>query len=108
VPVIAQRDAVYFRPQPFFQGTEASDQRQQALRAFWNDPGAPGTAALLRQYGVTYVVVPQIIGDPSRTPEMLRWRPPSPEAILRLDLSRVNYLRLAHEVDGARIYEVLP
>ena len=47
VPVIAERDSIYFRPQPFFRGTEDVEAEQERLLAFWEDPSDPANAALL-------------------------------------------------------------
>jgi len=49
VPVISERESVYFRWQPFFRGTEAVLAEQDRLRAFWLpagllvQPGRPGS-----------------------------------------------------------------
>ena len=51
VPVISERDSVYYRWQPFFQGNEASLAEQERLRAFWQDPANLANAELLRQAG---------------------------------------------------------
>lgn len=57
-----------------------------------------------------YVLLPQVFGEPDAFDDMLRWRPPLPEAAsyLTRPLSEASYLRLVHEVDGARIYQVVP
>jgi hypothetical protein len=106
VPVIAERDTIFFRPQPFFRGTERADQRAADLLTFWKNPNDPGLPALLQKHGVTYVIIPQIIAAPERTPEMYRWRPPSPEAILSVNLSGVSYLQRVFEFEGAIVYAV--
>ncbi len=110
-PVIAERDTVYFRPQPFFRGTGQAENEQDAFRLLWRDPANPDRdfAALLADYGVDYVLLPQVFGQPDRLDEMLRWRPPLPEAASYLEtpLSAAPYLRLVYDRDGARIYQVI-
>ncbi len=106
-PSIAQRDTVYFRPQPFFSNTAQAEARQQALLAFWHNPADPTNAELLARYGVSYVLEPQIIGKPERAPIMFRWRPPSPDALLNVSVGNAPYLKLVFEADGARVYKVV-
>jgi hypothetical protein len=109
-PVIAERDTVYFRPQPFFRDTAPSDAEQAALRAFWRDPADPSSAKALDAAGVRYVLVPQVFGDPDSFEAMARWRGPLPEAAgyLQTPLGDAPYLRLIYERDGAQVYEVIP
>jgi hypothetical protein len=112
VPVIAERDAVYFRSQPFFHNTDTAKAEQDAFRAFWRNPADPEQdyAALFAQYGVSYVVVPQVFGDPDSFEDMIRWRRPLEEAesYLQTPISEdIPYLRLVHAEDGAQIYEVV-
>ncbi len=108
VPVIVERDAVYFRPQPFFRGTETSDARQADLLQFWKNPENPQNVELLRKYGIEYVIVPQIVAAPDRSSKMYRWRPPFPEAILNVNLKNVPYLTSVFESDGAEVYKLKP
>jgi hypothetical protein len=110
VPVIAERDSVYFRSQPFFQNDEDAQAEQAAFRAFWRDPANPEYAELLSMAGVDYVIVPQIFGDPDSFTDMLRWREPLPEAASYLQTSRVEdapYLILIYETEGAQVYRLL-
>jgi Ca2+/Na+ antiporter len=110
VPVIAERDSVYFRPQPFFRDVALTEQEQDDLRGFWEDPTSDDAAALLEQYNVRYVLVPQVFGDPDRSTDMIRWRDPVEEAA-QYDVAAVReaaYLRLVYEQDGAQVYEVIP
>lgn len=111
VPVIAERDTIYFRPQPFFRHTVEAEAEQDAFRAFWLDPANPTHAGDLLAAGVLYVIVPQVFGDPASFEDMVRWRKPLPEAASYLQVSSVAdapYLQLVYEQDGARVYEVLP
>ncbi len=108
-PVISERDTVYFRPQPFFRHTEAVQAEQDTLRAFWRTPQTRAHWARLVNAGVDYVLVPQVFGNPGALAEMLRWRPPLPEAASYAadTLGDVPYLRLVYERDGAQVYEVV-
>ncbi len=107
-PVVAQRNTVYFRPQPFFRNTQKVDEMQSALRAFWQNPGDSTNAALLARYGVSYVLVPQIVTRPDAIKTMFRWRPPVPEAATYKPVGDVSYLKLVFNADGAEVYQVIP
>jgi hypothetical protein len=108
-PIITGRDTIYFRPQPFFQGTEHSTAEQDAFRAFWRDPANPDNINLFREDKVSYVLVPQVFGNPASFKDMLRWREPLPEAAsyLATAVSAAPYLRLVYDQDGAQVYEVI-
>lgn len=109
-PVISERDTIYFRPQPFFQQTQAAEAEQDALRAFWSDPADPDNADLLAEHGVSYVLVPEIFAAPASYDEALRWRSPIPEAASYRagDVADAPYLQLVYEQDGAQVYQVVP
>lgn len=109
-PLIAERDAVYYRGQPFFRGDEASLAEQEAFRAFWRDPAAPEHEAQLRAAGITHVVLPQIVSRPDLQEEMYRWREPfasAEEWQMDSDLADAPYLELVFERDGARVFAVV-
>ncbi len=108
-PIIAERDTVFFRPQPFFRGTERADAEQAALRAFWRDPTDPVHRLALLSAGVRYVLVPQVFARPETFGEMVRWRRPLDEAAsyAAQQVAEAPYLRLVYEHEGAQIYEVL-
>ncbi len=108
-PVITERDTVFFRPQPFFRGTERADAEQAVLRAFWRDPTNPAHQAALLAAGVRYVLVPQVFANPDALADMVRWRPPLDEAASYAAGAVANapYLRLVFDRDGARVYEVM-
>jgi hypothetical protein len=106
-PIIAQRNSVYFRDQPFFRNTEQVKAQQQALRAFWQNPGDPANAALLARYSVSYVIVPQVVNRPDALKTMFRWRAPIPEAARYKPVGDVPYLKLVYDADGAQVYQVL-
>src|SRR5690606_12548203 len=106
-PVITRRDTVYFRPQPFFAGTEQAEAAQDELLAFWRDPADPANAALLDRHNVDYVLVPQIITRPDALDEMIRWRPPLTEPSLFHAVSATPFLELVFDDDGAQVWRVI-
>ncbi|MDX2161753.1 MAG: hypothetical protein SF162_10540 [bacterium] len=106
--VISERDAVYFRPQPFFTGTAAVEAEQAALRAFWQNPADPAHEALLRAAGIDYVLVPQVIGSPDSFATMIRWRRPfTDEFPMESSVEDAPYLELIFDADGARVYQLV-
>jgi len=106
-PVISERDTVFYRPQPFFTGDEASLAEQERLRAFWQNPANPANRALLTAAGVDYVLVPQIITNPDSIQTMFRWRAPFLEESAS-SVAEVPWLRLVFDSNGAQVYEVVP
>jgi hypothetical protein len=105
VPVIAERDSVYYRWQPFFRNNQASLAEQDRLRGFWQDPAAPANATLLKDAGIDYVIVPQIVTRPESISTMFRWRPPFTLAIaMRSRVEDAPYLSLVFESEGAQVY----
>jgi hypothetical protein len=108
VPVIAQRNTVYFRDQPFFQNTEKIKAMQDALLTFWKEPSDSANAELLARYGIDFVLVPQIVTRPDSIRSMFRWRPPIPGATIYKPVGDVPYLKLVHDGDGAQVYQVIP
>lgn len=112
VPVIAERRSVYYRPQPFFtrEGDPLADTPEQvAMRAFWLDPADPSHAAMLRDAGVTHVIVPQVVGNPSSFATHVRWRRPFTDIITDEAASHVSdaaYLTPVFDADGATVYAV--
>lgn len=106
VPIISERDTIFFRPQPFFQGVEDIETVQDQFRDFWRDPADSQYARMLREAGVQFVIVPQVFGDPDTFEDMLRWREPIEEAA-SYEVSSVGaapYLLLVYENDGAQVY----
>ncbi|MCZ7546938.1 MAG: hypothetical protein M5R40_26980 [Anaerolineae bacterium] len=98
-PVIAERDTVFYRPQMFFKGTEASLAEQAALRGFWADPADPAWAAVLAAHGVRYVLVPQVIANPEAHTRMFRWRDPFVIAATSTP-AEAAYLELVFDAEG--------
>ncbi len=108
VPVISERDSVYYRPQPFFRNTEASEAEQELFLAFWEDPANPGNLALLEQASIDYVIVPQLVTNPESIETMFRWRAPFTEGYtMNSDLADAPYLELVFDQDGAQVYQVV-
>ena len=105
VPVISERDSVYFRWQPFFRHTESALAEQDRLRAFWENPADPAHADLLAAAGVDYLIVPQIVGNPDSFETAWRWNtPPAWDFPMRSAVSDAPYLELVFEADGAQVY----
>lgn len=108
VPVISERNSVYYRPQPFFRGNEASLAEQEIMRAFWLNPADPAHAEMLRAASIDYVIVPQIVTRPESIQTMFRWRAPFTEGIvMQSSLEDAPYLRKVFDADGAQVWEVL-
>jgi hypothetical protein len=106
VPVIAERDSVYYRWQPFFRDNDSSLDEQERLRTFWENPSDADHANLLKQYRIDYVIIPQIIADPSSLDSMFRWRTPVGQVSMQSSLSDASYLELVFDKDGAQVYAV--
>lgn len=113
VPVIAERRAVYYRPQPFFQRGDddplADTPEQVAMRAFWQDPANPAHADLLRSAGVDYVIVPQVVGNPASFADHFRWRRPFTDLIeMESAVGDAPYLELLYAANGAQVFRIQP
>ncbi|MDW8298412.1 MAG: hypothetical protein RML95_03655 [Anaerolineae bacterium] len=108
VPIIAQRNAVFFRGQPFFSNTERVEAMWEDFRAFWRNPRDPAHYALFERYGVDYVIVPQLFSKPESFARMFRWRQPLPEYTVYdvTAVAELPYLELVFERDGAQVYRV--
>lgn len=105
VPVISERDSIYFRWQPFFSGSTDVLQEQDALRAFWHDPANPDHAGLLRDHAIDYVIVPQIVTSPDSFASAWRWNDPFAwDFEMQSDVADAPYLELIFEADGAQVY----
>ncbi len=104
-PIIAERDAVFYRPQPFFRGAADSLAEQDALRGFWTDPADPAWAEVLAAHRIRYVLVPQVIANPTAQTGMYRWRAPYVVESVSLPAD-APYLRQVFDCEGARIYKL--
>jgi hypothetical protein len=113
-PVIAERDVVYFRWQPFFTVDGASgldvhstvQVEQRTLLEFWRDPADPGHAERFRKARISYVLVPDVVGDPDGWQRAWRWRPPALLPAARSRVSQARYLRRAFRAGGAEVYRL--
>lgn len=109
VPVIAERDSVYYRWQPFFRNNEASLAEQDRLRAFWENPADPANETLLREADISYVIVPQLVTNPESLTSMYRWRAPFTDLVqMQSPVSAAPYLEQVFDSDGAQVYKVKP
>jgi len=109
VPVIAERDSVYYRWQPFFRNNEASIAEQDRLRAFWENPANPAQADLLRSAKIGYVIVPQLVTNPASIDTMFRWHVPFTDLIhMQSAVSAAPYLQLVFDSNGAQVYQMKP
>lgn len=109
VPIVAERDSIYFRPQPFFTNTAAVEAEQAALLAFWQDPADPANAALLQEAGVQYVIVPQIVTNPDSQQQQFRWAQPFTwDVTMQSDVADAPYLQQVFDANGAQVYELKP
>jgi hypothetical protein len=105
-PVIAERDSVYYRWQPFFRNTQQSLDEQERLRAFWENPANPANERLLKDAAIDYVLVPQIVTRPESLKTMFRWRAPFTELIqMRSHVEDAAFLKLVFDRDGAQVYQ---
>ncbi len=112
VPVIAERQSVAFRDQPFFAGAEPYVERGKALADAYFDLARPGTRDLLNRYGVTYVIIPQALNEPETFGNMakiIRWRSPDADKWRSFVSSPADapWLELVFDQDGAQVYRVL-
>ncbi len=110
VPVIAERDSIYFRPQPFFRGdhiptVDQPSAEQTALLAFWHNPADSANAALLRSARISYVIVPQMVANPDSLAQQFRWHEPF-TVEMQSPVSAAPYLELVFDADGAQVYRV--
>ena len=107
-PIVAQRNTVFFRGQPFFTNTERVEAMWEDFRAFWRNPRDPAHRELFARYGVDYVIVPQLFAKPESFVRMFRWRPPLPEYTVYdvAAVAELPYLELVFEQDGAQVYRV--
>lgn len=110
VPVIAERDSIYFRPQPFFRGeniptVDRPSDEQTRLMAFWHNPADPANAALLSAARVGYVIVPQVVTKPDSLAQQFRWHAPF-TVEMQSPVSSAPYLELVYDADGAQVYKL--
>jgi hypothetical protein len=113
VPVIAERDTIALRDQPFFSGAQPLYDRAASLWDVYFDLARPDSRERLRAAGVSYIIIPQIITQPERFDgeimPLMRWRWPQETWFpLQSQLSNLNWLELVFEQDGAQVWRVQP
>ncbi len=112
VPVIAERQSTAFREQPFFANAESAYARRQALEPTYFDLSQPGASELLRNYSVSYIIIPQNINRPEVFGDMnqlIRWRGPDNKwRALAWSPDEIDWLELVFDQDSAQIYRVIP
>ncbi len=108
VPVIAERDCVYFRNAPFFAGLEVGRARAEGeeMLAFWRDPANPGNAERLRAARLDFVIVPESVGDPASRKTSWRWKPPAELSGVASRPEAAGYLEMVFRAGGAQVYRV--
>jgi hypothetical protein len=104
-PVIAERRTVHFREQLFYIGAGPAWALQERLRAAYLDPAAPESERLIREAGIDYVLVPQVLGNLASFASAQRWRPPFVEP-LQSPFADAAYLELVQNFEGAQIWRV--
>ncbi|PWT93980.1 MAG: hypothetical protein C5B54_00860 [Acidobacteria bacterium] len=103
-PVITERDCVYFRRQPFYNISNYPE--QESFLAFWRNPADIANAELLKQSRISYVLLPESVGDPSSLERSWRWQPPAMLEHVQSMPKDASYLKLAYQSGGAQVYEV--
>lgn len=108
VPVIAERDSVYFRGAPFFAGPGLRSARAQAeqMLAFWRDPADPENVERLRAARLDFVIVPESIGAPASRKTSWRWKPPAVLSGIASRPEAAGYLEMVFRAGGAQVYRI--
>jgi len=107
VPVIAERKTAQFREQLFYIGAQPHWDLQERLHEAYLDPASSESEAAIRDAGVDYLFVPQVIGRPESFATMQRWRPPFVER-MQSSFAEAPYLELIADFDSAQIWKVKP
>jgi hypothetical protein len=120
-PIVAERDCVYFRMQPFYaervaqpdvdrppRGLAGALAEQTTMLAFWRDPADPANRQRLYDAGIDFVLVPESIGDPTSLARAWRAQPPARLAGESSTADRAAYLNLVYDAGGARVFAVSP
>ncbi len=103
--VVTERKTVQFREQLFYIGAQPAWDLQEALKTAYLNPASVNAEQLIREAGIDYILVPQVIGRPESLAEALRWRPPFVEP-LQSSFAEASYLELVQDFDGAQIWRV--
>lgn len=97
VPVVSNRDSVYYPALPTQRREETPE--QSALAAFWRDPTESENR--LRDAGITHIIVPQALVEP--TADLWRFGAEI-EFTLTVSLDEVDYLERVFVQNGAAVY----
>lgn len=103
--VATERKTVQFREQLFYIGAQPAWDLQEDLKTAYLNPASAEGERLIREAGVDYILVPQVIGRPESLAEAMRWRPPFAEP-LQSEFAEASYLELVQDFDGAQIWKV--
>jgi hypothetical protein len=108
-PVISERDSISFRDQHFFSQRpsilETQMEPENEVTVIYHDLASPEAEAWLREHGVDYVFIPQVVAEPASLAKLQRWNEPR---LLPFTSSpgEADYLQLVYEDNGAQIYRV--
>lgn len=107
--VITERETVYFPQLPYALPTDVNTDEQRTMLQFWRDPSDFNNAALLRDAGIDYIIVPQIISNPGSLDSSWRWAEPDAWEAFEMQavVSQGAYLAQIFVQDGAEVYAVL-
>jgi hypothetical protein len=113
--VVTERDSIYFRWQPFFlvDGQVPTDRaqigrEQRELLAFWRDPLDPASGDLLRDAGIGFVLIPELVSDPGAWTSAWRWRRPDVLPSVAAPGQAAPFLDLVFQAGGAQVLRVRP
>lgn len=100
VVVVTERDTV-------FSPTLQISEDDEPLLDFWESPASPENADILREAGITHVVIPQIVGNPESHESAWRWDDASSDnSDIMTQIAEADFLELLYENDGAQVYAV--
>jgi hypothetical protein len=105
VPVLTERKTVQFREQLFYIGAEPAWALQEEMITAYHNPASPDSEQRIRDAGIDYILVPQIIGRPDSFATAMRWRPPFIQP-MQSSFADASYLELIQDFSGAQIYKV--
>ncbi len=107
VPVISERKTVYFRIQPFFFNKQPVLDMQRELYSAYVDPASEASKQLMFEYGIDYVIVPQIMGNTTAFSSMYRWKPVKDMVEQKSRFEDADYLKLVYDSSGAKVFKVV-
>jgi hypothetical protein len=104
-PVVTERKTVQFREQLFYINAQAAWTLQEDLKTAYLNPASAEAEQRIRDAGIDYILVPQIIGRPDTFASAMRWRLPFVEP-MQSSFADAAYLELVQDFSGAQIYRV--